>query len=165
MRNPYAKCRELAGLTQKQFCERYGFAKQTLIGIEQGMYPALSDRMVLSMMDALTEKGIYDAGLIDDWGHDSLPDAYEEWVEDERACVEPFSLDGTLKDVIDRATKGSVQGFAKLIKIPSATLLRYLNGGQEMMPSSIWTALKQCGFDVQEIAELEKRQGRVYAGL
>jgi hypothetical protein len=68
--------------------------------------------------------------------------------------------------VLVKDTAGSVQGFAKLIKVPSATLLRYVRGDQQFMPASIREALFDCGYDY--VAELEDVQARwvdLHAGL
>ena len=58
MKNPYKFLREKCGLTQKKFCDEYGFAKQTLISIEQGVYEDLSNRMQTSIEMACAAAGI-----------------------------------------------------------------------------------------------------------
>lgn len=44
-------------------------------------------------------------------------------------------------------TVGSAQGFAKLLKIPAATLVRYMEGKQENMPGAIAEALKNVRYE------------------
>ena len=168
MKNPYKFLREKAGYTQKRFCNEFEFAKQTIIMIEHGVYPELSDRMTVSL-----DKACFHAGfdprheLEHEYGYSTLKQAYESWQREERRSLPKGTLkyvpDDQMDDVSPMAvlvkdTAGSVQGFAKLIKVPSATLLRYVRGDQQFMPASIREALFDCGYDY--VAELEDVQAR-----
>lgn len=155
MRNPYAFLRGLTGLTQKQFCEQYSFAKQTLILIEQGVSPELSDRMVVSMGKALFDKGIVaQEVLYAEYGVTTLGVAYKQWRKMERAEVSKNWISPVPKQTevsspmafLVRETIGSVQGFAKALKIPPATLVRYIKGLQREMPASVREALMDVGY-------------------
>ena len=147
--NPYAFLRKKAGLSQRKFCAEYGFAKQTLIGIESGFYPTLSERMADAIFTACNKADIdASVALLDEFNTPYLDRAYAAWRFNDR--------DGALlhtwkPDLLHEATSpmeefvmdtvGSVQGFAKLLKVPPATLTRYMRGEQAIMPTSIHTAL------------------------
>jgi transcriptional regulator with XRE-family HTH domain len=165
--NPYAFLRTRAGLSQRKFCDKYGFAKQTLIAIEQGMYPDLSDRMTDAIFAACLAVDMDPAvELLDEYDTPYLSAAYLSWIAGEREVVDSRILDyvpqpGTPKqspmDLLVRETVGTVQGFAKNLKVPPATLMRYMRGGQADMPVSIMQALEQAGYhhvhalrDIQE---------------
>lgn len=150
--NPFSFLRTKAGYTQKRFGADFGFAKQTLIAIESGMYPELSERMVVSISAACERAGL-DAGaeLADHYDTPYLAVAYSQWREAERGQMthlinvyRPTLWTNTRSPMscfIDN-TVGSLQGFAKRLKVPPATLARYAQGKQRMMPSRIEAALR-----------------------
>lgn len=155
--NPYAFLRRKCGLTQRRFCELYKFAKQTLVGIENGMYPSLSDRMIAAIEQACHD---YDIDMLAEldylFGTTSVNTAYQQWVAAERVQVNPAIR--SYRPIIwdDRRspmyffvfnTVGSAQGFAKQLKVPAATLVRYMDGKQENMPGSITEALRNIGYE------------------
>ena len=156
MVNPYAFLRGRAGLSQRKFCDKYGFAKQTLIAIEQGMYPDLSDRMTDAIFAACLAVDIDPAvELLDEYDTPYLSAAYVAWVESERGFVDSRISDYVPKPgtpvkspmaLMVHETIGTVQGFAKNLKVPPATLMRYMRGGQTQMPVSIDEALRQAGY-------------------
>jgi transcriptional regulator with XRE-family HTH domain len=156
MINPFVHLRNKAGLSQRKFCDKYGFAKQTLVAIEQGMYPDLSDRMTDAIYAACLAVDIDPAvELLDEYDTPYLSAAYTMWVSCERKNIDPRIFDYVPKPgtpslspvaVMVRDTVGSAQGFAKALKIPPATLMRYMRGGQAMMPVSIVDALTQAGY-------------------
>jgi transcriptional regulator with XRE-family HTH domain len=164
--NPYAHLRKKSGYVQRRFCDDYEFAKQTIIMIEHGTYPELSDRMVRAIEEACYHAGIDPHHELErEYGVGDVQKAYEAWRTDQRArtatTVNEFIPDNGMDDVAPMAkfvkkTTGTVQGFAKLIKVPPATLLRYSRGEQDLMPSSIRHALIECGYIW--IEELEKAQ-------
>lgn len=176
MKNPYKFLREKAGFTQKRFCDEYEFAKQTIIMIEHGVYPELSDRMIDSLNKACFHAGFDPRHELEhEYGYLTLEQAYDAWKHAERKKVPAAMLDEKPEDGIEdvspmailvKETDGSVQGFAKTIKIPSATLLRYVRGDQKFMPASIREALTECGY--RYVSELEEKQAKwvdTYAGL
>ena len=51
-------------------------------------------------------------------------------------------------------TTGSLQGFCKLLKLPSITMSRYIKGDTLSMPSELREALGDAGFPfIEELAE------------
>lgn len=156
MKNPYALLREKAGLSQVKFAEKHGLARQTLIAIEQGVYPTLSDRMIVELgkechaagVDARTE-------LREGYGVDTLSAAYAKWRDadrlEESAAVNDLVPDQWTSQLspmhfIVKGFGRGVQGFSKAMKIPTATLLRYIKGEQREMPTSIEEAFRGIGY-------------------
>lgn len=169
-KNPYAYLREKCGLSQQKFCDTYKFAKQTLVGIEAGFYADLSGRMVASLYNACVVAGIdqFDA-LREEYGVAQLEIAYDLWRDGERALVDlpPVGIHSTdelspmhfyVKDTV-----GSVQGFAKMMKIPPATLLRYIRGGKRGMPWEVREAFSDAGIDTETL-ETEQQKWAMQHG-
>ena len=155
--NPFKKLRLEAGYTQKKFCDEFGFSKQTLISIEAGVYADLSDRMLSAIAQACESKGIevgYDLpGLYELWRlseRQNVPDAIKKYnpvVWDEKTSPMGFFI---------AQTTGSVQGFAKKLKVQTSTLLRYVSGEQPDMPMPLRVALVDS--DYKYLGWLEKAQ-------
>lgn len=152
-RNPYALLRERAGYTQKRFCEEFKFAKQTVIGIESGMYPELSERMHEAINMACDKTGTPSWDILtEEYGTPYLNKAYEKWQKQSRRDVglNPVQLHSTTEfspmHFFVKETVGSVQGFAKKLKVPPAMILRYIRGEQRLMPLSLWNALEDVGY-------------------
>lgn len=152
-RNPYALLRERAGYTQKRFCEEFKFAKQTVIGIESGMYPELSERMhdAINMACDKTGTPAWDI-LTEEYDTPYLNKAYAAWQKHSRQEVTlppveiRFTSEFSPMHFFVKDTIGSVQGFAKKLKVPPAMILRYIRGEQRLMPLSLWNALKDVGY-------------------
>lgn len=154
--NPFKKLRQEAGYTQKKFCDEFGFSKQTLISIEAGVYADLSDRMLASIATACDNKGVRYGDIAKD---------YELWRLSERQNVAP-AIQNYAPVVWDdkqspmgffiAQTTGSVQGFAKKLKVQTSTLLRYVSGEQPDMPMPLRVALVDAGY--KHLGQLEKAQ-------
>lgn len=166
MLNPYKFLRTHAGYTQASFCREYGFSKQTLISIEQGVYAELSSRMVTAITDACWDKGIDPQGvLIAEYGTRDLATVYEAYRQFERENVPPAIVGYVPTESTPelspmhffvKNTTGSVQGFAKVLKIQTSTLLRYIRGQQADMPGPLYEALYRAGY--RHLDELIKAQ-------
>lgn len=162
-RNPFALLRERAGFTQKRFCEEFKFAKQTVIGIESGVYPELSDRMIDAIGLACTKGGISEwETLMEEWETPYLNKAYLRWKLNERLAVDfplvqiRFTDEYSPMHFFVKDTVGSVQGFAKKLKVPPAMILRYIRGDQRFMPMSLMEALSDINYRDRE--DLQKQQ-------
>lgn len=166
MKNPYAMLREQCGLNQSEFSARHHLARQTLIAIEQGVYPTLSDRMILELGKECHAKGIVAADTLrEHYDVATLSAAYEKWRSADR-----LSASAGINDVVpDQQTSKlspmhfvvkdfgrGVQGFSKALKVPNATLLRYIKGDQREMPRSLEEALRAVGYPY--LRELIERQ-------
>jgi DNA-binding XRE family transcriptional regulator len=154
--NPYKQLRQLAGYTQKAFCDEFGFAKQTLISVEAGVYADLSDRMLTAIEMACVSKGITYGNIAADYElwrlseRQNVPDAvknYNPVTWNEKQSPMFFFISQTV---------GSVQGFAKRLKVQTSTLLRYVSGEQPDMPMPLREALVDCGY--KNLGQLEKVQ-------
>lgn len=155
MKSPYARLRELCGITQADFRRKYDFSKMTLIYVEAGLYPEVSDRLNEALALECQTKGVDGfAVLRDEYRSKGLTDAYQKWQRGERSrfadkLAEPSS------DWSDEVSPfylfavqsgGSVQGFCKGLKVPAASVLRYETGATLTMPKSIEAALREVGY-------------------
>lgn len=166
MKNPYKFLRERAGYTQKKFCDQFDFAKQTLLSIEQGVYEELSTRMINAIYDSCDAAGIdLPETLFEEYGAPGLPELYARWRRVERASCDqriveyvPAPIAGDLSPMhwFVKNTIGSVQGFAKQLKVQPATLLSYITGKQKDMPHPLREALADAGY--VHMGMLEKLQ-------
>ena len=167
-KNPYVRLRELCGLSQKKFADKHDFGKMTLVYLESGMYTRVSDRQSIALGKECAEKGI-DAKhvLVEEFGADSLNEAYLAWRSADRKlrapsvlakAAPPFVGDDKSSPVavFVRDTAGSLQGFCKLLKVPSITMTRYIRGETLGLPD----ALREALYDVKypHIDALEKAQ-------
>lgn len=169
-KNPYAYLREKCGLSQQKFCDKYKFAKQTLVGIEAGFYADLSPRMLTAMYNAciVANVQIY-TELKEEYNVEQLEIAYDLWRDGERALVELPAVGLRSTDELSpmhfyvKDTVGSVQGFAKMMKIPPATLLRYIRGGKRGMPWEVREAFSDAGIDTETL-ETEQQKWAMQHG-
>lgn len=167
-KNPYVRLRELCGLSQKKFSERNAFGKMTMVYLESGMYTRVSERQNIALGKECSEKGVdAHAVLREEYKSDSLNEAYLAWRSSDRKLrapsvlakvAPPFVGDGESSPVaiFVRDTAGSLQGFCKLLKVPSITMTRYMRGETVTMPE----ALREALFDVRfpHVDALEKAQ-------
>lgn len=165
MMNPYKFLRQRAGYTQKRFCDDFNFAKQTLISIEQGVYEDLSERMLIAMSDACGTAGLDMTGELEaEYGDRSLAAVYKAWRREERSNCDVRIVDYVPVEANElspmhwfvKDTVGSVQGFAKQLKVQTAILLSYIRGKQKEMPYPLREALVDAGYP--HVALLEKYQ-------
>lgn len=136
--NPFQLLRKACDLQLIQFCGQFQFARQTIIAVEQGVYPKLSERMVLSLGQACYQKGVKAKDLLrEGYGVGTLREAYEQWRRGERAAnseklatVTP--MDGTETHspmyFFVKNSVGSVSGFSKVVKVDTPTITRYIAG-------------------------------------
>ena len=103
--------------------------------------------------------------LVDEYGAPSLPDLYARWRRVERASCDvrivKYVPEYHFSDLSPmhwfvQSTTGSVQGFAKQLKVQTATILSYTTGKQKDMPHPLREALVDAGY--AHIGTLEKLQ-------
>ena len=153
-KNPYIRLRELCGSSQKGFATKYGFGKMTMVYLESGMYTRVSDRQSIALGRECNEKGV-DAHEIlrEEYGAASLNEAYLGWRSEDRRlkapevlakASPPFGGDVDVSPVAQfvKDTAGSLQGFCKLLKIPSITMTRYIRGETITVPDALVSALE-----------------------
>jgi len=170
MKNPYVRLRELCGVSQKAFAAKHGFGKMTMVYLESGMYTRVSDRQNESLGRECYEKGVdAKAVLVEDYGVESLNEAYLGWRVQERREHAPIVLSKVSPPFVGSSTDspaakfvkdttGSLQGFCKLLKLPSITMSRYIKGDTLSMPVELRDALSDAGFPfVEELAEAQLR--------
>jgi DNA-binding XRE family transcriptional regulator len=167
-KNPYVKLRELCGMSQKGFATKHGFGKMTMVYLESGMYTRVSDRQSIALGKECSEKGIDARNVLEElYGTDSLNEAYLAWRSSDRKfraptvlakVAPPFLGDDKSSPVavFVRDTAGSLQGFCKLLKVPSITMTRYIRGETVSMPEALREALWDVGYP--HVDALEKAQ-------
>jgi DNA-binding XRE family transcriptional regulator len=153
-KNPYVRLRELCGTSQKGFATKYGFGKMTMVYLESGMYTRVSDRQSIALGRECDEKGVDARGILrEEYGSASLNEAYLAWRSEDRKlkapgvlakASPPFTGDMDTSPVAQfvKDTTGSLQGFCKLLKIPSITMTRYIRGETLAMPDALVSALE-----------------------
>lgn len=178
MEGPVSRIRRLCGLSLRDFCKRFGISKPALTSYEAGMYPALSESMVSILFEAVEGLGLSMRDLMQDWfGVDSVYVAYADWVRAERLAVsERFMVSPfTLQELSSRArdgvvvspmlafvegTAGSVYSFSKLLKVPQATLWRYIDGKTLGMPRELVEAFEAIGYPRVDVLRVEQLKWR-----
>lgn len=153
-KNPYIKLRELCGTTQKGFATKHGFGKMTMVYLESGMYTKVSERQSIALGKECNEKGVDAREILrEEYGSASLNEAYLAWRSEDRKLkapsvlaktAPPFTGDEDTSPVAQfvKDTAGSLQGFCKLLKIPSITMTRYIRGETLAMPDALVSALE-----------------------
>lgn len=168
MKNPYVRLRELCGTSQKAFAAKHGFGKMTMVYLESGMYTRVSDRQNVALGKECNEKGV-DAKRIleEEYQSHTLNEAFWKWRTFERREKAPVVLakadsafysnsDVSPISQLVSETTGSLQGFCKLLKVPSITVSRYAKGETATMPSELREALMEASYPF--ITELETAQ-------
>jgi hypothetical protein len=154
IKNPYVRLRELCGTSQKGFATKHGFGKMTMVYLESGMYTRVSERQNIALGKECFEKGV-DAHeiLAEEYGATSLNEAYLAWRREDRRVrapgiltksAPPFEGDTETSPVAKFVadTAGSLQGFCKLLKVPSITMTRYIRGETVTVPQALLEALE-----------------------
>ena len=167
-KNPYVRLRELCGLSQKKFADKHGFGKMTMVYLESGMYTGVSDRQNVALGRECAEKNV-DAHKVleDEYGTGSLNEAYLAWRSADRKLRAPAILakvappflgdeETSPLGVFVRDTTGSLQGFCKLLKVPSITMTRYMRGETVSFPEALREALGDVKYP--HVDALEKAQ-------
>lgn len=168
-KNPYKRLRELTLVSQIDFAHKYDFSKTTMTMAESGQYQDLSDSLIVALGKECVEKHV-DAGsvLFEEYQSMKLQDAYHAWQSSERVqqahrFQRPFLGQYVDEDVSPfqsfiMETAPSTQGFCKLLKLHSGTVIRYASGKTKTMPLSITEALTQVQYPylAELVAEQEK---------
>lgn len=167
MKNPYVRLRELCGLTQKAFAERNGFGKMTMVYLEAGIYPKISERQNIALGKECAERHVNAREiLLEEYGVESLLVAYSKWRSQARKSAPeraefpqpPFRSTEQLSPMhfFVKGMTGSMQRFAKVLKVPPVTIMRYVRGETMTMPKELETAFEEMGYGF--IEELRKAQ-------
>jgi transcriptional regulator with XRE-family HTH domain len=146
-KNPYARLREATGLSQRQFAEKHGLGKMTLVYLEAGVWPKVSERMTELIEAECAEKDIDIPTLLkQEYGTKSLNAAYVTWIVEERREMQeqmgryepdqwtpkesPFAS-------LVRRSVGSADGWAKAMKVNQTTVRKYMRGTVRSMPRQV----------------------------
>jgi len=139
-----------------------------MVYLESGMYTGVSDRQSIALGRECAEKGV-DAKRVleDEFGAVSLNDAYLAWRSADRRLRAPSVLAKVAPPFVGDAevspvgrfvaeTTGSLQGFCKLLKVPSITMTRYMRGETLTFPEALREALEDVRYP--HVNALEKAQ-------
>tara|TARA_R110002096_G_scaffold401894_1_gene598950 strand:- start:1474 stop:1998 length:525 start_codon:yes stop_codon:yes gene_type:complete len=172
-KNPYVRLRELCGASQKGFATTHDFGKMTMVYLESGMYTRVSDRQSIALGRECFNKGVdaHDV-LRSEYSAGSLNEAYLAWRSADRKlraptilakASPPFRGSSEVSPVAQfvKDTTGSLQGFCKLMKIPSITMTRYIRGETVTAPEALWDAMEDVGYP--HIEQLIEAQSKWYS--
>lgn len=172
MKNPYVRLRELCGISQKAFAAKHEFGKMTMVYLESGMYTRVSDRQNIALGRECSDKGV-DAKRIleEEYQSSTLNEAFWKWRSHERRENAPvvlakassnFDSTGDVSPVnqLISETTGSVQGFCKLLKVPSITITRYAKGETLTMPQELREALNEARYPFIKQLEIAQQNWR-----
>lgn len=172
MVNPVLVLLDTADVGVREFGREYGFSHSTMVGLTQGTFGRPSARMVDSLKSMMRAKGFFSLGLAEIYGAGTIEGAYRVWQADERKhaawmfAVDPehwirIKLLYTPRsrspvDCYIYATAGTGTRFAKLLKVPPASVLRWATFQTQTMPRTIADALREVGFEhIEELQNLQ----------
>lgn len=156
--NPYREIRKRLGVSQVDFRTKYEFGKMTMVYLESGMYTKVSERQQDAIFD-LAREHYFDLRefLLREYQSDSLNEAYKKWQRDARqrnarAQLErakppfPFTREHSPLFFVIRDCFESLQQFCKVLKVPSITISRHLDGQTRSIPAILAEALSESGY-------------------
>lgn len=160
--NPYREIRERLGISQTDFRAKYEFGKMTMVYLETGMYTQVSERQEKAITD-LSREHYFDIEEYLRREHDSasLNEAYRKWQAEARrsegrVLLEkikppfPFTTEHSPLFFIIRDHFGGIQRFCKVLKVPSITVSRHLEGQTTSIPEAIIEALEESGYSATD---------------
>lgn len=171
--NPFQYLRKLAGISQLGMAKLTGMSRSTIVYIETGQYPHLSDYMITTLYTQCKDRGVDPhLALEDKYGVANIEEAYKQWCEDERE-VEGYKFRTAINvEDIKRHSEiyrispfaayveyvaGSKQKFCKMLKVSDAAVFRYSKGEAKTMPQTIEDALRQVGCPyVDDLKEMQE---------
>lgn len=155
--NPFRAIRLRLGVSQADFRSKFDFGKMTMVYLENGMYTGISARQE-DAIRKLAEEKYFDlsAFLRREYETENLNDAYKKWQSISRREVAgekvekirppfPFTFEHSPLFFIITQHFGSIQRFCKIMKIPSVTITRHLDGKTLAIPSVLIEAMKDAG--------------------
>lgn len=167
MKNPYARLRELCKIGQREFERKYGLSHTVMASLESGLYPDLSASMIEYLGLECAEKGI-EAGrfLWNEYHQASLQNAYHAWQTEQRKQAAPL-MDTFIARATDKRSPmqmwvtdkfGNPRAFCTTLKVPTATVTRYLTGQTRTMPKVVEQAFTEAGMSVSTLTYLKEAQ-------
>lgn len=166
MDSPVGMLLKAAGITPAAFAREYSYSPGGLYYAISGTYNTLPFNIIRDVEEAVMKKGVgYEAILLEKYGTTVLQTAYStfqkaarEGIAKEKLYHEPNRWTRTESPVFCfvRDVAGSREGFAKLLKVPPATVMRWEKGETRGMPEVIQKALSDAGYPYMR--ELIERQ-------
>lgn len=136
------------------------------------MYTRVSDRQNIALGKECDEKGVNARQVLaEEYSSNTLNEAFWKWRSHERRENAPVVLakasstfysnsDVSPVSQLVSDTTGSLQGFCKLLKVPSITVSRYAKGETAMMPSELREALQEAGYPFSTNLEVAQKKWR-----
>lgn len=170
--NPVLFLLDTAKVGVREFGREYGFSHSGMVGLTQGTFGRLSPRMVDSLKSMMRDKGYFDYGLVPIYGFGTIEGSYRAWQTTERKhrgwvfAVDPEHW-ARIKSLVTTATRspadcyiyattGTATRFAKELKVPPASVLRWATYQTQTMPRTIEYALRDVGFEhIDELRSLQ----------
>lgn len=153
--NPIVLLLKRAGVSGRAFEREFGFAHQTMVNATAGTFEAIPKRIVDALAELCFARGVdMDDALFAHFGFENIQNAYQSWRFDERLkykdlfqVVPRFGTKNFspaffyVKD-----TTGTQSQFAKKLKVPTASVMRWVSGATLSMPSAIEESLRDVGY-------------------
>jgi hypothetical protein len=168
VKNPWTRLRELTGYGQREFERRYEFSHTVMAGIESGLYPDLSESMIQSLGHACHEKGVNAVQVLaDEYASVDLQGAYHQWQSTERRQAKTVLDSMVAMRSSDQLSPmhffvkdnfGSLRASCVALKVPTATMTRYVAGLTSTMPKVLEQALREAGMGKQRIELIQATQ-------
>lgn len=171
--SPFRRLRLLCGQTGSELmrlaADEHGkpLSRNALIYVEQGMYAAIPPRPVSALMTMCAHAGIDVAEVLEqEYGAADLQTANILWQKAVRAShadeIREAFLDWTTRGLSDSSPIydfaeqfGTIDAFAKSMKVPTGPLSRYLDG-ELHMPVALITALTDAGLTQHDVTRLDE---------
>jgi hypothetical protein len=155
MDNPVASLLRAAGTTQADFANRFEFSKQAVVYLLAGTFTSIPPKMMDALNELAGEKGATPV----------TQEAYWDWQVASRAVAAEKLYNAKLpfragkhspahNFIVD--TFGSRERFAKEMKLPPASLMRWERGITRGLPAALEDALLEVGYEHWQ--ELDKAQ-------
>lgn len=155
MKNPYALLRERAGYGQREFARKFGYSRNTMIQIDNGMPKEVSERLENDLLEACARADVpVNEVLKEEFGVQHLDQAYSRFQHEtrlENASLFNAAAPSNKQTTYDlspfhffvKDTAGSLQAFCKKLCIPADQVTRYASGATETIPALIDSALRE----------------------
>jgi len=153
MLSPVARILKASSIGNSRFAKTYRLSRGTVTYSVAGTYVDLPGRVVDALFEVTEDKDVDMREIYREYGATTLPEAYTNWQEVERKTqaahlgqvAPPFRF--TAKDspayLWIQDLYGSTETFAKALKLPTATVNRWVRGETISMPAVIEKALRE----------------------
>lgn len=158
--SPFKRLRLATGLGRAEFLATVLISKTTLIYLDAGLYESVPTRVSEPLLAMCTDKGVDVAGVLREYGADTLDGATVRWQKAVRAQYHERLVAALVDadDLIDlgETVFGTMDAACKALKIPTGPVYQYVSGELKGLPKVIRTALTDAGLTEQQITGLDR---------